>query len=165
MYTAAYVNGEAQQKSMHVDVRIPKLELSASKTTLLAPGDSDTFVATGDLPMVIEGWNFAPDTVGGSSPDATVGSTWGACVANASTCTNYVSRSGRREKIFSTKRRTVVSGPTPKAVLEEGPNPPRTLPPVMGTVLILHGIQLSQRLDPRGHILGLRRSQLRTSTK
>ena len=94
MYTAAYVNGEAQQKQMHVDVRVPKLELSASRTTLLAPGDSDTFVATGDLPMVIEGWNFAPDTVGGSSPDATVGSTWGACVANVTTCTNYVSRPG-----------------------------------------------------------------------
>ena len=61
MYTAAYVNGEAQQKSMHVTVSIPTLELTAEKTILETPGDIDTFFPVGNGPVMVQGWNFTPD--------------------------------------------------------------------------------------------------------
>lgn len=93
MYSSAYVNGEQQQKSVHVTVKIPTLKLTASKTTVIAPGDSDTFSAEGNGLTVIQGWSFTPDS-SGSAPSITTGASWGSCMPNALTCTNFVSRSG-----------------------------------------------------------------------
>lgn len=61
MYAAAYVNGEAQQKEIHVAVKTPELTLTASETVLEAPGGMDTFVPVGNGPVVVQGWSFTPD--------------------------------------------------------------------------------------------------------
>lgn len=66
MYAAAYVNGEAQQKAIHVDVRRANLSLTASKTEVVAPGASDSFVPVGNGPVVVQGWHFTADAGGGA---------------------------------------------------------------------------------------------------
>jgi hypothetical protein len=80
--------------SAPVIVRPPTLELAASKATLSAPGENDTFTATGHGPTQIQGWNFTPDSIGGPPPFVAVGGAWGNCSSSDSTCTNLVSRSG-----------------------------------------------------------------------
>ena len=94
MYAAAYVNGQQQQQAVHVDVQVPKLNVTALKTRLPVPGDSDTFTATGNGPTVIQGWNFTPDSAGAPRSSVAVGSAWGSCTASVSTCTNFVGQSG-----------------------------------------------------------------------
>jgi hypothetical protein len=64
MYAAAYVNGEAQQKMIHVDVRTPELELTASASEV-NEGDPVTF--TGSLVpntpgYQVIGWSWVSDS-------------------------------------------------------------------------------------------------------
>jgi hypothetical protein len=92
MYTAAYVNGEAQQKTIHVQLKVPKLEVTATNRVLATPGDTDTFVAQGNGVTVVTGWAFSPDS--SPSASASTGSVWGNCAPNVSNCTNFVSQSG-----------------------------------------------------------------------
>jgi hypothetical protein len=92
MYAAAYVNGEAQQKELHVVVKTPSLVLTAARTVLAAPGDTDTFDAHGNGATIVKGWAFSPDSA--PSSEASVGSAWGSCSPDVSTCTNVVSQSG-----------------------------------------------------------------------
>lgn len=94
MFVGAYVNGTAQQQEVHIVVQTPQLKLTASKEALIIPGDSDSFLATGNGPTVIQGWSFTPDSVGGPPPSVAVGGSWGSCVPNVSACTNMVSHAG-----------------------------------------------------------------------
>jgi hypothetical protein len=82
MYTAAYVNGEAQQKSIHVQVKVPSLQLTAQKMVMAAPGEMDSFFPLGNGAVVVQGWSFTPE-VGGAAPIRTETTTGSLSTSNA----------------------------------------------------------------------------------
>jgi hypothetical protein len=47
--------------SAPVAVRIPTLTLTASKSGLAFPGENDTFTATANDTLLVQGWSFIPD--------------------------------------------------------------------------------------------------------
>lgn len=87
----AYTNSN-DSASAPVTVRPATLALTASKTSVLAPGENVTFTPVGNGTVVVQGWSFTPD--GGGTPAVSPGSTWGQCTATAGTCQNLVSQSG-----------------------------------------------------------------------
>jgi hypothetical protein len=90
MYVAAYVNGEAQQKTMHVAVKVPTLTLTADKEVVATPGDTATFTPVGNGPVVVQSWSFTPDSTGTESTSTS----WGDCGPGTAICRHFVSGSG-----------------------------------------------------------------------
>jgi len=83
MYASAYVNGQQQQKSIHLTVKVPTLDLSASKYVVAAPGENDTFTATANGSLTVLGWSFTPDGGGAADRLATSSASIGARTAKA----------------------------------------------------------------------------------
>jgi hypothetical protein len=136
MYGAAYVNGEAQQKSIHVAVQVPTLTLTAEKPTVVAPGESDAFTATGNGPLVVQGWSFTPDSLGGPAPTVGVGSSWGSCVPAVSACSNMVTHAGTVMVIGT------VRGVQLTAEAKVGMVPPKITLQASKTSLLAHDMSL-----------------------